>query len=81
MTGSAIAPTTEQLRGYQADGGPFPERLHLIMLFSRFYLGSCCTAGLPARAARWPAGRPPGTSASPMAPGRSSTNCSGKARS
>ena len=45
MTGSAIAPTTEQLRGYQADGGPFPERLHLIMLFSRFYLGSCCRAG------------------------------------
>jgi PadR family transcriptional regulator, regulatory protein AphA len=28
----------EQLRGYQADGGPFPERLHLIMLFSRFYV-------------------------------------------
>ena len=27
----------QQLRGYQADGGPFPERLHLIMLFSRFY--------------------------------------------
>jgi PadR family transcriptional regulator, regulatory protein AphA len=27
-----------QLRGYQADGGPFPERLHLIMLFSRFYV-------------------------------------------
>jgi len=29
---------TEQIRGYQADGGPFPERLHLIMLFSRFYV-------------------------------------------
>jgi DNA-binding PadR family transcriptional regulator len=28
----------EQVRGYQADGGPFPERLHLIMLFSRFYV-------------------------------------------
>jgi len=28
----------EQIRGYQADGGPFPERLHLIMLFSRFYV-------------------------------------------
>ena len=28
----------QQLRGYQADGGPFPERLHLIMLFSRFYV-------------------------------------------
>ena len=27
----------QQLRSYQADGGPFPERLHLIMLFSRFY--------------------------------------------
>jgi DNA-binding PadR family transcriptional regulator len=27
----------QQVRGYQADGGPFPERLHLIMLFSRFY--------------------------------------------
>ena len=26
-----------QVRGYQADGGPFPERLHLIMLFARFY--------------------------------------------
>ena len=28
----------EQVRGYQSDGGPFPERLHLIMLFSRFYV-------------------------------------------
>jgi PadR family transcriptional regulator AphA len=28
----------EQVRGYRADGGPFPERLHLIMLFSRFYV-------------------------------------------
>jgi PadR family transcriptional regulator AphA len=28
----------QQVRGYQADGGPFPERLHLIMLFSRFYV-------------------------------------------
>jgi PadR family transcriptional regulator, regulatory protein AphA len=27
----------QQVRGYQADGGPFPERLHLIMLFARFY--------------------------------------------
>jgi PadR family transcriptional regulator, regulatory protein AphA len=26
-----------QVRGYQADGGPFPHRLHLILLFSRFY--------------------------------------------
>ena len=26
-----------QVRGYQADGGPFPQRLHLIMLFARFY--------------------------------------------
>ncbi|MGH3100578.1 MAG: hypothetical protein ACRDPU_06280, partial [Thermoleophilia bacterium] len=25
-----------QVRGYQADGGPFPQRLHLIMLFARF---------------------------------------------
>jgi len=28
----------QQVRGYHADGGPFPERLHLIMLFSRFYV-------------------------------------------
>jgi DNA-binding PadR family transcriptional regulator len=28
----------QQVRGYQAGGGPFPERLHLIMLFSRFYV-------------------------------------------
>jgi hypothetical protein len=28
----------QQIRGYQADGGPFPKRLHLIMLFSRFYV-------------------------------------------
>jgi DNA-binding PadR family transcriptional regulator len=27
----------QQVRGYQADGGPFPQRLHLIMLFARFY--------------------------------------------
>jgi PadR family transcriptional regulator, regulatory protein AphA len=29
--------SVQQLRGYQADGGPFPGRLHLIMLFARFY--------------------------------------------
>jgi DNA-binding PadR family transcriptional regulator len=28
----------QQIRGYHVDGGPFPERLHLIMLFSRFYV-------------------------------------------
>jgi PadR family transcriptional regulator, regulatory protein AphA len=28
----------QQVRSYQAGGGPFPERLHLIMLFSRFYV-------------------------------------------
>jgi DNA-binding PadR family transcriptional regulator len=27
----------QQLRGYQDDGGPFPERLRIIMLFARFY--------------------------------------------
>jgi PadR family transcriptional regulator AphA len=27
-----------QVRGYLTDGGPFPERLHLIALFGRFYL-------------------------------------------
>jgi hypothetical protein len=27
-----------QLRGYLDDGGPFPERLHLITLFARFYV-------------------------------------------
>lgn len=27
-----------QVRGYLADGGPFPERLHLIALFARFYV-------------------------------------------
>jgi hypothetical protein len=27
-----------QVRGYLADGGPFPERLHLITLFARFYV-------------------------------------------
>ena len=27
-----------QVRGYLADGGPFPERLHLIALFGRFHL-------------------------------------------
>ena len=26
----------QQVRGYQADGGPFPHRLHLILLFARF---------------------------------------------
>ena len=26
----------QQVRGYQADGGPFPHRLHLIVLFTRF---------------------------------------------
>ena len=26
----------QQTRGYQADGGPFPQRLHLILLFARF---------------------------------------------
>jgi PadR family transcriptional regulator, regulatory protein AphA len=26
----------QQVRGYQADGGPFPQRLHLIMLFAHF---------------------------------------------
>jgi DNA-binding PadR family transcriptional regulator len=25
-----------QVRGYQADGGPFPQRLHLIVLYARF---------------------------------------------
>jgi DNA-binding PadR family transcriptional regulator len=28
----------QQIRGYQPDGGPFPQRLHLIMLFARFYV-------------------------------------------
>jgi DNA-binding PadR family transcriptional regulator len=28
---------TEQVRGYLADGGPFPDRLHLIALFARYY--------------------------------------------
>jgi PadR family transcriptional regulator, regulatory protein AphA len=28
----------EQARGYQDDGGPFPQRLHLVMLFARFYV-------------------------------------------
>ena len=27
----------EQVRGYLADGGPFPDRLHIIALFARFY--------------------------------------------
>ncbi len=27
-----------QVRGYLADGGPFPERLHVIALFGRFHL-------------------------------------------
>ena len=27
-----------QVRGYLADGGPFPERLHLITLFGQFYI-------------------------------------------
>ncbi len=26
------------MRGYLADGGPFPERLHLITLFAGFYV-------------------------------------------
>ena len=26
-----------QVRGYQDDGGPFPQRLHLVVLFARFY--------------------------------------------
>jgi PadR family transcriptional regulator, regulatory protein AphA len=26
----------QQVRGYQADGSPFPQRLHLIILFARF---------------------------------------------
>jgi PadR family transcriptional regulator, regulatory protein AphA len=26
----------QQVRGYQTDGGPFPQRLHLIILFARF---------------------------------------------
>jgi PadR family transcriptional regulator, regulatory protein AphA len=35
----ALAPEAlAQVRGYLADGGPFPERLHLITLFARFYL-------------------------------------------
>jgi hypothetical protein len=28
----------DQVRGYLDDGGPFPERLHLIALFAGFYL-------------------------------------------
>src|SRR5215831_2857855 len=27
----------QQVRGYLADGGPFPDRLHIIALFARFY--------------------------------------------
>jgi DNA-binding PadR family transcriptional regulator len=27
----------QQVRGYQDDGGPFPQRLHLILLVARFY--------------------------------------------
>jgi DNA-binding PadR family transcriptional regulator len=27
-----------QIRGYLADGGPFPERLHIIAMFARFYV-------------------------------------------
>jgi len=27
----------QQIRGYQGNGGPFPERLHLIVLVARFY--------------------------------------------
>src|SRR5215831_11108874 len=27
----------QQVRGYLADGGPFPDRLHMIALFARFY--------------------------------------------
>jgi DNA-binding PadR family transcriptional regulator len=33
-----LSDTLQQVRGYQAGGGPFPERLHLVMLFSRFYV-------------------------------------------
>jgi PadR family transcriptional regulator, regulatory protein AphA len=33
-----LSDTLQQVRGYQADGGPFPERLHIVMLFSRFYV-------------------------------------------
>jgi PadR family transcriptional regulator AphA len=33
-----LSDTLQQVRGYQASGGPFPERLHLVMLFSRFYV-------------------------------------------
>jgi PadR family transcriptional regulator AphA len=31
-----LADGLQQVRGYQADGGPFPHRLHLIVLFTRF---------------------------------------------
>jgi PadR family transcriptional regulator, regulatory protein AphA len=31
-----LADGLQQVRGYQADGGPFPHRLHLIVLFARF---------------------------------------------
>ena len=37
----ALARATEmlaQIRGYLADGGPFPERLHIITQFGRFYV-------------------------------------------
>jgi PadR family transcriptional regulator AphA len=37
----ALASASEllaQVRGYLADGGPFPERLHIITLFGRFYI-------------------------------------------
>lgn len=27
----------QQVLGYLADGGPFPDRLHIITLFARFY--------------------------------------------
>src|SRR5215468_4586094 len=27
----------QQVRGYLADGGPFPDRLHIVALFARFY--------------------------------------------
>jgi PadR family transcriptional regulator, regulatory protein AphA len=30
-------PGLEQVRGYLDDGGPFPDRLHIIALFARFY--------------------------------------------
>ncbi len=34
---SRAAEGLDQLRGYLADGGPFPRRLHISVLFARFY--------------------------------------------